>query len=289
MKRLAFGAAVLVLASAIAAAGEIVLPGDGFSPGWEREGKPSVFIKADLFNHIDGGADLFIEFGFERVIVQNYARGPAEISIEIYEMTGPEAALGVYLMKCGRESPLAGIAARNSSETAQFTILKGRYFVQVNNFPKDERAVPAMLALAKTVLGQVPDERPDPRLAALLPEEKKLAGSERLIRGPIALQPFFTFGEGDIFRQERKILGALAEYDEGSGSKSSRFVIEYPSAEGALEAFRGLKANLDPYLKIVGSNATAFVFQDFKSRFGLVRVSGARIEARFNLAARPAL
>ena len=289
MKRLLFGSAILLLASAIAAAGEIVLPGDGFSPGWEREGKPSVFIKADLFNHIDGGADLFIEFGFERVIVQHYARGPAEIAIEIYEMTGPEAALGIYLMKCGQESPLAGIAARNSSETAQFTIFKGRYFIQVNNFPKDEGAVPGMLALAKVILGQVADERPVPRLMALLPAEKKIAGSERLIRGPIALQPFFTFGEGDIFRQGGTIFGALAEYDEGSGSKSSRFVVEYPSAEGALEAFRGLKANLDPYLKIVDSNATAFVFQDFKSRFGLVRISGARVEALFNLSTRPAL
>ena len=48
-------------------------------------------------------------------------------------MSGPESALGLYLMKCGRETPLAGIPARNSSEPAQFTILKGRYFVHVNN------------------------------------------------------------------------------------------------------------------------------------------------------------
>lgn len=289
MKRLAFGAAVLGLASVLAAVGEIVLPGDGFSPGWEREGKPSVFIKADLFNHIDGGADLFLEFGFERVLVQHYTRGPAEIAIEIYEMTGPEAALGIYLMKCGKETPLPGISDRNSSETAQFMILKGRYFVQVNNFSREEGNVPAMLVLAKAILGQVPVERPDPRLTALLPAEKKIAGSERLIRGPVALQPFFTFGEGDIFRQGGAVTGALAEYDEGSGRKSSRFVVEYPSAEVALEVFRGLKKNLDPYLKIVVSGASGFVFLDFKSRFGLVRVSAERVEALFNLAAQPAL
>lgn len=289
MNRLAFGSAVLLLASAIAGAGEIVLPGDGFFPGWEREGKPSVFLKADLFNHIDGGADLFLEFGFERVIVQHYTRGPAEIAIEIYEMTGPEAALGIYQMKCGKETPLPGISDRNSSEAAQFMIVKGRYFVQLNNFSREEVNVPAMLALAKAILGQVPVERPDPRLTALLPAERKVAGSERLIRGPVALQPFFTFGEGDIFRQGGSVFGALAEYDDGSGQKSSRFIVEYPSAEGALEVFRGLKLNLDAYLKIVESGASGFVFQDFKSRFGLVRVSGAKIDALFNLAARPAL
>jgi hypothetical protein len=60
---------VLAMAGSLAAA-ELVLPGDEFFPGWKRDGKPSVFIKADLFNHIDGGADLFLEFGFERTLVQ---------------------------------------------------------------------------------------------------------------------------------------------------------------------------------------------------------------------------
>lgn len=289
MKRLARGGAALVLASAISLAAGIVLPGDGFSPGWEREGKPSVFLKADLFNHIDGGADLFLEFGFERVIVQRYSRGRSEIAVEIYEMSSPEAALGIYLMQCGKESPLEGIAARNSSETSQFTVLKGRYFLQVDNFAADKGAVPGMLALTKAVLGQVADERPEPRLEALLPADKKIPGSERLIRGPVALQPYFTFGEGDIFRQAGTVFGALAEYDDGAGRKSSRFVVEYPSTEAALEVFRGLKLNLDPYLKIVDSGPAGFVFQDFKSLYGRVRLSGAKIEAFFNLAARPAL
>jgi len=271
------------------AAAEIVLPGDDFFPGWKSAGKTSAFIEADLFNHIDGGADLFLEFGFKRVLVQRYARAGTEIAVEVYEMTGPESALGIYLMKCGPETPLSGIPARNSSETAQFTILKGRYFIQVDNFGEDKAAVPAMTALARTILDQVPDEPIDPRLAALLPADHKIAGSERLIRGPVALQPFFTFGDGDIFRQGGKIFGMLAEYSDDTGRKSSRFVIEYPGSQVATETFRGLKENLDRYLKIIGTNGTAFVFEDFKGRFGLVRVSGAKLEALFNLVVRPAL
>jgi hypothetical protein len=289
MKRLVLGAAVLVLAAAAAWAGEIVLPGDDFAPGWKRAGKPSAFIKADLFNHIDGGADIFLEFGFEKVLVQRYTRGRTEIAVEIYEMTGPEAALGIYLTKCGKESPLSGLRARNSSETAQFTLLKGRYFIQVDNFEEDRDALPGMTALSNTVLGQISDDPIDPRLAALLPAKGRIAGSERLIRGPVALQPYFTFGEGDIFRQGGKIFGTLAEYADESGRKSSRFAAEYPTAPAALETFRGIKANLDPYLKIVQTSSDAFIFEDFKGRFGLVRLSGAKIEALFNLAAKPTL
>lgn len=276
----------LALAASLAAA-EIVLPGDDFSPGWKRDGKPAVFIRADLFNHIDGGADLFLEFGFERVTVQRYVRAGTEIAAEVYEMSGPESALGVYLMKCGRETALPEIPARNSSETAQFTILKGRYFVQVDNFSEDKAAVPAMIQLSRAILDQVKDEKADPGLAALLPREGKIQGSERLIRGPVALQPFFTFGEGDIFVQGGKIFGMLAEYSDDAGGKFFRFAAAYPSAAAARETFLGLKANLDPYLKIVEAKDETFVFEDFKGRFGLVRVSGAKLEALFNLASRP--
>jgi hypothetical protein len=289
MNRLAVGAAVLCLGVSLAAGGEIVPPGDGFSPGWKRDGKTSVFLRADLFNHIDGGADLFLELGFEKVLLQRYTRGETELAAEVYEMTGPDAALGIYLMKCGRESPLADIPARNSSETAQFAILKGRYFIQLDNFEGDEDAVPGMKALAKALLGQIADERTDPGLAALLPAEGRISGTERLIRGPVGLQPFFTFGEGDIFRQRGVVFGVLAEYDDGEGRKSSRYVVEYPDPGLAGDVFRGLRENLDPYLKVVEPGETAFIFQDFKNRFGLVRVSGTRIETRFNLSVRPAL
>ncbi len=57
--------AVLVLAAAALigtrAAGEtIVLPPDGFAPGWAKADKPRRFQKTDLFNYINGGAELFL-------------------------------------------------------------------------------------------------------------------------------------------------------------------------------------------------------------------------------------
>ncbi len=288
MRRLLGLSLFFALAASLPAA-EIVLPGDDFVPGWKASGKASIFVQTDLFNHIDGGADIFLEFGFQRAIVQRYDKVETELAVEIYEMAGPESALGIYLTKCGRETPFDGIPARNSSETAQFTIIKGRYFIQVDNFGEDKTAVPAMAALARSILGQVADEPADPALLSLLPKEKLIAASERLIRGPVALQPYFTFGEGDIFRQGGTIFGAVGEYLDDTGRKFGELVIAYPAPEAALEVLSGVKAGLDPYLKIVESGEAGFVFQDFKGGFGRVRVSGARLEALFNRTVRPPL
>ena len=40
--------------------------------------------------------------------VQKYASAGAEIAVEAYRMESAAAALGIYLLKCSRETPLAG-------------------------------------------------------------------------------------------------------------------------------------------------------------------------------------
>ena len=128
------------------------VPEPGFAPGWAKAGPLRTFRGQDLFNQIDGGAELFLEFGFSKLRLQAYARGKAELTLNAYEMESAASALGIYLMKMGRETPFPEIAARNSSEEAQMTIVKGKYFVQVDNLG-DVRATRAeAIALANAFL-----------------------------------------------------------------------------------------------------------------------------------------
>ncbi|MDD8016280.1 MAG: hypothetical protein PHX45_11350, partial [Acidobacteriota bacterium] len=156
------------------------VPDDGFFPGWTKDGRSRAFQKMDLFNHINGGAELYLEFGFENLTVQRYAKAGAELILEIYEMENPAAALGLYLMQSGRETPWPEFAERNSSEPEQAVFVKGRWIVQVNNLSGEIRSVPAMKALAGRVLAAIREE-PAVTLLNRVPAEGKIPGSERLI------------------------------------------------------------------------------------------------------------
>ncbi len=265
---------------------QVIIPQDDFAPDWKRSGKPSTFIKVDLFNHIDGGAELFIEYGFEKLVVQRYALGKSELTLEVYEMESPEAALGIYLMKCGQETPLAGIRSRNSGEKSQLMILKSKYFVYVNNFDGDARNLPAMVALENMALESI-REVPAEGLFVQLPKEAQVGRSQRLIRGPVALQPFYTFGEGDIFQLQGKIFGVLADYRGEGNALYTRLIIPYPDQKQALSVYENLRANLDPYLKILTTRANGFVFLDFKQKYGVVELKGSKLDIRFNLPSVP--
>ena len=61
---------------------------------WSAEGEPEVYIGDDLFAYINGGAEIYHEYGFVQVSVQRYRRGDDRASVEIYTMEGD--AFGIY-------------------------------------------------------------------------------------------------------------------------------------------------------------------------------------------------
>jgi hypothetical protein len=283
MKAKAFGivAVTLVLFAAVNA-GQLreILPPDGFLPGWHKGDPVRIFVGQDLFNHIDGGAELYLEFGFERLLVQPYTNGASELGLEVYEMKSPAAALGIYLFQAGRESPWPELKARNSSEEAQIAAFKGRFFVRLNNFDNVPGAKPIMIALANALLSSVPDvPLADP--FRVLPEPGRIAGSERLIRGPVGLQPYYTFGEGDILGLDGRIFAVLADYRDADGSTTTRLIVDYGDPAAAASALKNLRANLDPYLKVTEARDAGFSFVDHRSRPGRVDHFDSRLEIVF--------
>ena len=184
-------------------AGHPSIPEPGFADGWAKAGPLRTFTGEDLFNQIDGGAELFLEFGFVRLRLQAYAKGRAELTLNAYEMDSAASALGVYLMKMGREAPFEGIAARNSSEEVQLTILKGRYFVQVDNLGEVAASRAEAVALANAFLAGVAEEPAETPLG-LLPAEGRVPGSERLIRGRTGSNPSSPSGKGTFSGSKRR-------------------------------------------------------------------------------------
>lgn len=184
-------------------------------------GSPRTFSGHDLYGHINGGAELFLEFGFEELQVQRYHAGEAECVREAYRMDSPAAALGIYLAKCGKETPTADLTARNTVNRYQLTVVQGPVFLQINNFSGDESLLPAMVSLARQGLADIP---PTASLSTwdYLPDENRLDGSELLIRGPFALQPIFTLGEDDILQLHGEIFGVVADYYDDMGHDNAR-------------------------------------------------------------------
>jgi len=273
-----------------------LLPPDGFLQTWKKSGNPRVFTAADLYGHIDGGAEIFLEFGFEQLTVQRYRpdRKPGaavnaddEFTVDIYRMADPIAATGMYLVNCGRETPDSSFAPRHTLNQFQLLFKRHRYYVMINNAEGNEQLRAGMLEFARYVAARLPVEVPV-RLHELLPARGLDKNSVRLIRGPVALQSVYTLGQGDILKLGRKLTAVAGNYQDAAG-RHSLILVDYPGAPAAQQAFLNVQNNLDPYLKVEEKDGRRLIFRDFNNEYGMILLAGQRLTIQVHLAKKPAL
>jgi hypothetical protein len=278
--------ALAVPLAPLAAPAAVEFPADGFAPGWKRSSPVETYAPTALYNVIDGGAELFLEMGFTDLRIQKYAGDEAEIAVEDYHMQGAAAALGIYLLKCGRESPLAGIVDRNSGDSFQLALLKSDHFIFINNFGGRRELLPVMAELARRLGAAIPAGEAVRELD-VLPAVDRVPGSELLLRGPYSLQAVFTLGDGDVLMLAGRRFAAAAAYRDGAGAGHALIVAPYEDAAAAGLAFANLRRNLDPYLKVLETGDGYIVFQDFQNLYGMAERRDRRIEVRVKMARRP--
>lgn len=261
-------------------------PGDGAVAG-AKPVERLTFTEADLYGYIDGGAELFLEFGFEELVVQKYATPDGEVALDLYRMERPEGALGIYLAKRGKETPVQGMKVRNTGDRYQITALQGRYFAQANNFKGKEGGALKAVDLLNALTTALPDSKTGDLFAAF-PKERRVEGSEALFWGPYALQRLFTFGDGDILLQKGMFIGAAMDYIDAGKNIYTLYRVQYPDAEFALQGFAHLRDNLDPTITVADKKEKQIVFKDFAGKFGYVQLDGAILWLRTGLSDAPA-
>ncbi|MCX6579091.1 MAG: hypothetical protein NT166_02785 [Candidatus Aminicenantes bacterium] len=265
----------------------VQFPPDGFAGGWQKKEPVREFDRNGLYGHIDGGSELFLEFGFENLQVQTYRSNSDDIAVEVYRMDIPQSALGIYLLKCGKETPVPGIPVRNTGDYNQIMLLHGNYFLIVNNLAGKSSLLPVMVQLAGETLKLLPgDKEKNPGFSQLfspLPLENRVAGSELLVRGYYSLQSIYTLGEGDILLLENKIFGVTAQYKNKNGGDYNLLVVRYPDEAYARKAFANLRANLDSYIKVLGSSENSFTFKDYRDKYGRASMEKQVLSIQFNL------
>ncbi len=263
----------------------VPLPKEGEIPDWIAEGRQLQFVPSTLFNYINGGAEIFNEFGFQELTVQNYRKGDQEITVELYRMDGGPAALGMFYRQGGQNHGFPSDPDHLTRSPYQWTLQKGCWFVQINA-PANARGLEQdMAGFARSIGSQITPQIV--LLFDLLPSEKRVAGSEFLVRGPYGMQPVFTFGEGDILQLEGRTFVIGADYSDSREHNLTRLLVLFDSEEKAAGVFGNLKENLDPYLEILKQNGTQIIFRDFKKEYGIIALDGQRLDISLHISEPP--
>ena len=81
----------------------------------------------------NSGADLFIEFGFRSLLVQQISWETAKIRVEVYQMMTQEAAFGIYslsVLKCQQQDSLTPF---DCNTVYQYQAAYGNLYISVTS------------------------------------------------------------------------------------------------------------------------------------------------------------
>jgi hypothetical protein len=215
----------------------VLLPTANEIENWERNLDFEEYMGEDLFFYINGGAEIYHEYGFERVIVQDYAsKSGKSASLEVYQMSTPQSAFGMYSFKSTGRGLALDLGHGSKLQDYYLNFWKGPYLVTITGFDAEKETIDGIKAIAHAVDTKIENQttREMPGIYARLPRENLDAQSVKYFRGHLGLVNSYPFARSDIFKVQDGIKGTYADsYDI--------YILEYQNAGESRSVFDGAK------------------------------------------------
>jgi hypothetical protein len=231
---------------------EDLLPASGAVAGWERSGEAEIYVPDDLFDYMDGQAELFFVYRFERLAVQEYQRGDeGPIIVEVYQVANPADAYGLFsFYATGQPLDLGAGGAVEPGRLISFW--QGPFYARV--FAYGEAEQESLSALARQVAAGMPEEGGLPQLVTRLPQENLVPGSARFFHQKLSLDNLIWLGDENILNLSEQTDAVLAAYTYDD-TQAQLLVVEYADATTAEAAYTALEGSGLENLSAAGQSA----------------------------------
>jgi hypothetical protein len=145
---------------------EKFLPTPSCANGWNIDGKVTLYNKENLFDRINGEAELYFPYGFENLAYARYAntKNPEiAIDVDIYKMGSLIDAFGIYAGYRSKSDPDVRIGAEGTVSSSQLFFYQDRHFVRLQVTGATELSEDVFLSCAKSISQNLPNNLDRPK------------------------------------------------------------------------------------------------------------------------------
>ncbi len=214
-----------------------LLPEDGDIPNWNLKDSVETYFGEDLFMYINGGADMYLEYGFDEVATGRYLNYISNnILVDIYKMSSIDAAYGIYTLSSTSKGKPQDFGDQSLLYDYYLDLWKGPYFMRFTANKKENGMIDTLVVFAKTISSKISINGKKP----LLTQAFFLPGMEirnvKYITGIIGLNNVFNFGHGSI--------AGFSEGLYGKWEEKLLFVFSYDDDRKRREWFASAKGKM---------------------------------------------
>jgi len=230
---------------------------DSFPPkkdlpeGWALIGGPKTYNPKTLFNRINGQAELFFKYGFQKSIFANYQdrKNPHhQVELDIYDMGTVLQAFGIFSRFREEDRP-GGFGLDSYLDDQSILFYKGRYFVML--FATEPQS-PVSKRLATLISLKITDPSPPPQEIGYFPKGGLKPGSIQYFPDGFLGHQFLKRGFQGTYIEKTKVEMKVEE------KEVHLFIAIFKSPKESMEALRIYKDHLSKKGKIHSERSSPF-------------------------------
>lgn len=169
--------------------------------GWRQIGSPQVYTPKNLFKRINGQAELFFKYGFQKSVFAMYqsnSNPKDQIEVDLYDMGNALQGFGIFSRFRSEDRP-AGVGLESYLEDTSLLFYKGRYFVMLYATETDPSFLKRM---AVTISSGIADSTPAPKEIGYFPKNGLNPGSIEYYPGGLLGYQFFKRGFQGVYEEK---------------------------------------------------------------------------------------
>jgi hypothetical protein len=145
------------------------------------------FTETSLYGYIDGGAELYLEYGFDTLVVAEMVIDGRDIKAEVYHMKDPGAAFGIFSVSRFRCNSGRKLTEHICRSAYQIQFCKGPYYVSIINDTGSETDQKRSEELASLLIDNISEPSFEPAIYYSEGVDEESMRGAVLVRGPLGI------------------------------------------------------------------------------------------------------
>lgn len=148
--------------------------------GWKADGPPAKYNPDNLYEYIDGAADLFLAFDFQDLWTVSYAgESKLSVTVDAYRHSDDVHAFGMYSQERPADAEYLPLGAEGYRSGSSLHFVAGPYYVKVSAEGPKEGVPGALKLFAGLEAAKMPKGSKTPAIFAAFPAGGRVARTER--------------------------------------------------------------------------------------------------------------
>ena len=236
---------------------ESLVPKKDLPEGWALIEGPQTYTRKTLFEHINGQAELFFKYGFQKsvfAIYQNKKDSQDQIELDIYDMGNVVQAFGIFSRFRSEDHPGGfGLDSYLNDHSAFF--YKGRYFVMLY---ATESSPDILRQFSKLISLNISDPTSPPKEISYFPKNGLKPGSIQYFPEGLLGHQFLKRGFQGTYIEKVEVKAEAKEKIKAEDKEFFLFLAIFKNSQEAMNVLKFFKGDLSKRGKVLSGGIIEF-------------------------------